>query len=91
VSIAKDLGVNLEMGSFIVLAVPAGTPDDVVAKLEAAYKAAYESSEFQGWVAKVGVTPSWLGIGEVTGWANQTQDDLFTLMQDLKQQGVLKQ
>jgi tripartite-type tricarboxylate transporter receptor subunit TctC len=91
VPIAKDAGVDLEMGSFIVLAAPAGTPDDVIAELEDAYKAAYDSGEFQNWVAKVGVTPSWLGSGEVTDWANQTQGDLFTLMQDLEKQGVLKQ
>lgn len=88
---AKDAGVDLEMGSFIVLAAPAGTPDDVIAELEGAYKAAYDSGEFQNWVAKVGVTPSWLGSGEVTDWANQTQGNLFTLMQDLEKQGVLKQ
>lgn len=91
VPIAKDAGVDLEMGSFIVLAAPAGTPDDVIAELEEAYKAAYDSGEFQSWVAKVGVTPSWLGSGEVTGWANRTQGDLFTLMQDLEKQGLLKQ
>ena len=91
VMIAKDAGVDLQMGSFIVLAAPAGTPDEAVAKLEAAYKAAYDSAEFQEWVAKVGVTPSWLGTGEVTDWASQTQNDLFALMQDLVKQGVLQQ
>jgi tripartite-type tricarboxylate transporter receptor subunit TctC len=91
VPIAKDAGVDLQMGSFIVLAAPAGTPDEVIAELEAAYKAAYDSGEFQDWVGKVGVTPSWLGASEVTAWADKTQDDLFALMQDLTKQGILKQ
>lgn len=90
VAIAKDEGVDLQMGSFIVLAAPAGTPDDVIAKLEGAYKAAYDSKEFQDWVAKVGVTPSWLGAGEVTGWADETQKALFDLMTELTKQGILK-
>lgn len=88
---AKDEGIDLQMGSFIVLAAPAGTPDDAIAKLEQAYKAAYDSKEFQEWVSKVGVTPSWLGAGEVTQWAESTQKTLFDLMADLTKQGILKQ
>lgn len=88
---SKDEGIDLQMGSFIVLAAPAGTPDDAIAKLEQAYKAAYDSEEFQEWVSKVGVTPSWLGAGEVTRWAESTQKTLFDLMADLTKQGILKQ
>lgn len=89
VPLAKDQGVDLEIGSFIVLAVPAGTPDDVVAQIEAAYKAAYESQEFQDWVSDVGVTPSWLGTSEVTQWAEETQQTLFDEMDALVEQGIL--
>lgn len=86
----KESGIDLEMGSFIVLAAPAGTPDDVVGKLEAAYKAAFDSEEFQGWVSKIGVSPSWLGTSEVTAWAEGTQETIFALMQRLTDEGVLK-
>lgn len=89
VPLAKDHGVDLEIGSFIVLAVPAGTPDDVVAKIEAAYQAAYDSQEFQDWVANVGVTPNWLGTSEVTQWAQETQQSLFQEMDALVEQGIL--
>lgn len=89
VPLAKDQGVDLEIGSFIVLAVPAGTPDDIVAQIEAAYKAAYESQEFQDWVSDVGVTPSWLGTSEVTQWAEETQQTLFEEMDALVEQGIL--
>ena len=76
-------------GSFIVMAAPAGTPDDVVAKLEGAYKAAYDSAEFQDWIAKVGVTPNWLGSDEVTQWADDTAQGLFTEMDQLVESGIL--
>ncbi|GLQ53911.1 Bug family tripartite tricarboxylate transporter substrate binding protein [Devosia nitrariae] len=89
VPLAKDHGVDLEIGSFIVLAVPAGTPDDIVAQIESAYQAAYESQEFQDWVSNVGVTPSWLGTSEVTQWAEETQQTLFEEMDALVEQGIL--
>ncbi|MTH80292.1 tripartite tricarboxylate transporter substrate binding protein [Paracoccus aestuariivivens] len=89
VPMAKDLGVDLEIGSFIVIAAPAETPDDVVAKIEAAYKTAYDSEEFQKWVTNVGVTPSWLGTAEVTSWSNETQKTLFSQMDALVEKGIL--
>ena len=89
VPLAKDQGVDLEIGSFIVLAVPAETPDEVVSQIEAAYQAAYDSDEFQDWVANVGVTPSWLGTDEVTAWAEETQQTLFEEMDALVEQGIL--
>lgn len=89
VPMAKDLGVDLQIGSFIVMAAPADTPDDVAARIEAAYKAAYDSAEFQEWVANVGVTPDWLGMGEVTAWSEQTQTELFGQMDALVEAGVL--
>ncbi|TJZ90617.1 tripartite tricarboxylate transporter substrate binding protein [Paracoccus gahaiensis] len=89
VPLATDLGVDLQIGSFIVMAAPAGTPDDVVAKIEAAYQAAYDSAEFQEWVANVGVTPDWLGSADVTAWAEETQTELFGQMDALVEAGVL--
>ncbi len=89
VPLAKDQGVALENGSFIVVAAPAGTPDDVITKLEGAYKAAFDSDEFQQWVAKVGVTPDWIGTAEVTGWADETASVLFEKMDALAAAGVL--
>lgn len=45
---AEEAGVDLLNGSFIVIAAPAGTPEDVVAKIEAAYQAAYEFRRIPG-------------------------------------------
>ncbi|MGY3439780.1 MULTISPECIES: Bug family tripartite tricarboxylate transporter substrate binding protein [unclassified Marinovum] len=89
VPLAKDEGVNLSNGSFIVIAAPAGTPDDAVATIEGAYKAAFDSDEFQDWVAKVGVTPDWIGSDAVTEWAAEASGVLFDKMDALVETGVL--
>ena len=86
---AEEAGVDLLNGSFIVIAAPAGTPEDVVAKIEAAYQTAYESAEFQDWLATIGVTPNWLVGDELDTWANDTAQGLFTEMDALVEAGVL--
>lgn len=86
---ASEEGYDLQMGSFIVFGAPAGTPDDAIAKIEAAYKAALDSDEFQEWVSKVGVTPDWLGSDEVTVWADETSQRLFAEMDALVAAGIL--
>lgn len=91
VPIAPDEGVDLQNGSFVVFAAPAETPDEAISALENAYKAAYESEEFQSWVKEVGVTPSWLGSDEVTGWADETAQALFDKMDALKEAGILEE
>ncbi|SFG38802.1 Tripartite-type tricarboxylate transporter, receptor component TctC [Palleronia marisminoris] len=88
---SEEAGVDLQNGSFIVIAAPAETPDEAVSTLEAAYKAAYESDEFQSWVSEIGVTPNWLGSDEVTQWADETAQGLFTEMDALKEAGVLSE
>lgn len=86
---AADEGLALRMGSFIVVAAPAGVPDDVVSKIEAAYQHALESDEFQTWVADVGVTPNWLGSDEVSQWASETQAGIFEQLDTLVADGVI--
>ncbi|WP_110657292.1 Bug family tripartite tricarboxylate transporter substrate binding protein [Salinicola halimionae] len=85
-----DTDLDLQMGSFIIMVAPARTPDDVIEKLETTYHTAYESDEFQQWLKKIGVTPAWLGADDVTQWANDTQKQLFSTMDDLVDQGVLE-
>lgn len=87
---AKEAGLDLRMGSFIVLAAPAGTPDEAIKALEQAYSDALESEEFQTWISTVGVTPDWLGTDEVTQWADETSQTLFDQMDMLVEQGVIK-
>lgn len=80
----KDGGLDLQIGSFILLTVPAGTPDDVKAKLTAAYQGAYDSDEFQSWVSNIGVTPSWLAGADAQAWMEATQGELFQLMDEIE-------
>ncbi len=86
---AADESLSLRMGSFIVVAAPAGVSEEVVSKIEAAYEYALESDEFQSWVADVGVTPNWLGSDEVTAWANETQAGIFKQLDELVADGVI--
>lgn len=44
---AKELGVDIQIGSFILLAAPAKTPDDVVKKLEKVFYDAHQSDAFR--------------------------------------------
>ncbi len=87
---AKELGYDIQVGSFIVLAAPAGTPEADIATLEKAYSDAYQGEEFQSFLKKVGVSPAWIGTEEVTGWAMDTQTQFFGIMQGLVDQGILK-
>ncbi len=87
---AREEGYDIQVGSFIIIAAPANTPDDIVAKIESAYKKAEASEEFRSWLAKVAVTPSWLGTSEVTVWAEKLQKSVFDQMQDLIDQGIIK-
>ncbi|SJZ54482.1 Bug family tripartite tricarboxylate transporter substrate binding protein [Consotaella salsifontis] len=90
VPLAKDQGYDIQAGSYIILAAPQGTPDDIVNKLADTFHKALDSEEFQKWVSKVGVTPGWLGPDEVGGFVEEQQNKLFTQMDDLKKQGILK-
>jgi tripartite-type tricarboxylate transporter receptor subunit TctC len=86
---SAEEGIDLQIGSFIVFAAPAETPEEAVETLESAYQAAYDSQEFQDWVKNVGVTPNWLGTDEVTQWATETSEALFAEMDALVEQGAL--
>lgn len=86
---AAELGLKLRMGSFIVMAAPTGTPDAVVKKLESTFQAAYDSEEFQSWLAKVGVTPAWLGSDKVTPWADTTALTIYKQLDELVADGVI--
>ncbi len=77
-------GVDLQVGSFILLAVPSGTPYEARQALIEAYQQAYDSDEFQTWVADVGVTPSWLAGEEARVWMEATQAELFEVMDEIE-------
>jgi len=74
---------NLISGSFCIIATTAGTPDEVVKKLEKIYYDAHHSDEFRDWAKKTGVTPTWLGIDEVTDYAMRLQKEEFELLETI--------
>ncbi|WP_372737298.1 Bug family tripartite tricarboxylate transporter substrate binding protein [Neptunomonas sp.] len=79
----SSLGYELETGSFVLLAAPKNTPKEAIVKLEASFKHAFESEEFQTWVASTGVTPSWLGANDVQNWIDKLQSETFKVMDGL--------
>nr|WP_306268679.1 tripartite tricarboxylate transporter substrate binding protein [Pararhizobium sp. IMCC3301] len=90
VPISEEVGLSLQTGSFLLFAVPAGTPDDAKQVLEAAIKTAWNSEEFQDWARKVGVTATWMGSDEVTGFAMDFQAEIFKTLKELTDQGILE-
>lgn len=86
----KSLGhEELASGSFIIMAVPTGTPSDVVDKLSDLYKEAQQSQEFQDWAISIGVTPSWMDGTETTAFAQDTQEKAFVTLDQMKTAGLL--
>ena len=58
---AKEQGADIDITMWRGLAAPAGTPDAVIKKLEAAAKKAVDSKEFQDASKKIGFKPAFLG------------------------------
>jgi len=87
----KELGYDgLVKGSFVILATTAGTPDDVVRKLEKAFYDAHHSDEFRNWAKNTGVVATWLSADEVTDDAMQTQKEEFEMIKKLIDQGLIE-
>jgi len=87
----KELGYDLEVASFVLVAAPAGTPEDILSKLEKTFDDAYHTDEFLDWLNKVGVTSAWLGREEVNEWATDTQTKYFDILDNLVKQGIIEE
>jgi len=85
----RSLGYDLVRGSFQIMAVTAGTPDENVRILEEAIYKAHHSDEFRDWGASIGIGTMWLGVDEVTGWAMQVQQDAYAFLDGLKAAGII--
>ncbi|KUK50200.1 MAG: hypothetical protein XD76_1547 [candidate division TA06 bacterium 32_111] len=86
-----ELGYNLQIGSFITVAAPAGTPDDILMKLEEIFDEAYHTDEFLNWLDDIGVTSAWLNSEETTQFVEETQTKFFEIMDMLVEQGIIEQ
>ncbi|MFZ7094421.1 Bug family tripartite tricarboxylate transporter substrate binding protein [Primorskyibacter sp. 2E233] len=87
---SEEVGLDLQTGSFLLFATPAGTPDEAKQVLEQAIKTAWDSDEFQDWAKKVGVTATWMGSDTVTEFAMDFQTEIFTTLEELTDQGILE-
>ena len=76
-------------GSFIFIAAPAGTPDEIVTYLQDAFQKAVESNDFQTWTASIGVTPSYMPGSEVVDFVANLQEKDFKALDELKAAGLI--
>ncbi|MFV0243443.1 MAG: tripartite tricarboxylate transporter substrate binding protein [Qingshengfaniella sp.] len=90
VPISADFGLDLVNGSFMLFAVPAGTPAAAADLLASAIETAWKSDEFQDWTAQVGVAASWMNAEDVTAFTRQYQSDIFGILTDLTERGVIE-
>ncbi|MGI6029223.1 MAG: Bug family tripartite tricarboxylate transporter substrate binding protein [Candidatus Heteroscillospira sp.] len=76
-------------GSFIFLAAPAETPDEVISYLEGEVKKAVESDDFKEWTASIGVTPSFMPASEIPTFITELQEKDFAALDELKAEGLI--
>lgn len=86
----KELGYDVIWGGMRVLAVPAGTPDDIKEILTTAFKVAYDNPEFQQKAAETGMNAYWMDGAETEAYVERTQTRALKLLDRLKSEGVLE-
>ena len=84
-------GIDLIRGSFLLLVTTAGTPEDRLQKLEQAFDKGFHDPKFIEWTKKVGVEAAWMNRKETQKFVEGTQKQVFTLMDELISQGLLKE
>jgi len=84
-------GIDLIRGSFLLLVTTAGTSEDRLQKLEQAFDKGFHDPKFIEWTKKVGVEAAWMNRKETQRFVEGTQKQVFTLMDELISQGLLKE
>ena len=79
----KESGVDWALTNWFSLCAPAGLPDDVKAKVEAAAKEAHGSAEVQDALAQRGITPLFDGSEAFSSYATGFAGDAKALLTDL--------
>ncbi len=77
---ARELGFDAALDAWRGIAVPAGTPKNVIAMLEAAIRSTVTSSEFQKAGANIGVRPAFLPAAEFSDLIAKEDASLSRLM-----------
>lgn len=85
---AKEQGFDVSLEAWRGIAVPRGTPRNVIAMLEKSIKAAVESQEFVKGSENLGVRPAFLGADEFSALIAKEDAELSRLMQQI---GLKKQ
>lgn len=86
----KELGHDVVWGGMRVLAVPADTPQDIQAKLTAAFKAAFDNPEFQKKAKDVGMGAYWMDGEKSKAFVQSTRERANALLDKLAEQGLIK-
>jgi tripartite-type tricarboxylate transporter receptor subunit TctC len=83
VATAREQGFDAALDAWRGIAVPRGTPREVIAKLEGAIRKTVESPEFAAQAAKLGVRPAFLPSGEFSALIAQEDASLSRLLQQI--------
>jgi tripartite-type tricarboxylate transporter receptor subunit TctC len=84
-----NMGPEVLSSSFVAVAAPAGTPQEIIQKLEDAFRKAATSQEFIDWTTTVGVTPRVVTGAELSKFISDVQARDFSVLDELKKEGVL--
>jgi tripartite-type tricarboxylate transporter receptor subunit TctC len=80
---AKGEGHDVNLVLWRGVAAPKGTPDEAVAKLEAAVAAAVENEQFQEASARIGCLPAYLPAAEFANFIGQKDQEIASIMEGL--------
>lgn len=78
---AKEQGIDVALEAWRGIAVPSGTPKEVIVKLEGAIRNTVESRDFAQASAKLGVTPAFMPAGQFAALIAKDDATLARLMQ----------
>lgn len=78
---ARELGFDAALDAWRGIAVPAGTPRNVIAMLESAIRSTVTSDEFRKASEKLGVRPAFLPAAEFSDLIAKEDASLSRLMQ----------
>ena len=84
----KEAGIDLNLSLWRGIAVPKGTPEAVIARLERAFKAAAEGPEFRDFAQQMGAGIEFRGAKEFDQFIAAQDKELATLMEQI---GMKKQ
>jgi tripartite-type tricarboxylate transporter receptor subunit TctC len=84
----KESGVDLTMSLWRGVAVPKGTPEPVVARLERAFVQAAQSAEFRDFATRMGAVVEVRGVKDFDAFLARDDRDIATLMEQI---GLRKQ